>query len=73
MNANPGWDAAQVGGLVREELRLERLAGLAQILSLNESISGRPNVEMELVAEMSASNGQHSRSGIPDLSVFADT
>jgi len=28
MNATPGWDAAQVSGLVREELLLERLEGI---------------------------------------------
>jgi hypothetical protein len=41
MNATPGWDAAQVGGLVREESLLEILAGIVQILPLNESISAR--------------------------------
>jgi hypothetical protein len=42
MNATPGWDAAQVGGLVREETFLEGLAGIVQILPLKESISARP-------------------------------
>jgi hypothetical protein len=36
MNATPGWDAAQMSGLVREELLLERLEGIVQILPLNE-------------------------------------
>ena len=63
MNANPGWNATQVIWLVREELLLERLADIVQILSLNESISGRSHVKMEQAAQMSASNGQYSRPG----------
>lgn len=72
VNGPPGWDAAQVGGLVREESLLERLAGIVQILPLDESISARSNVQMEEVTEMSTSNSQHGRSGFSCLSVFAD-